>query len=83
MCLFLDLNRNAILTPDFTPSLRGLGKLNNVAFLDEFTYQRKEAEQKAICSFFFSLFQDLETGQMQTDSHSNSRASDRHFHSST
>lgn len=64
MCLFLDLNKKATLTPDFIQRLRGLGKLNNITFLDEFTNQCKKTKQKAICSFFFSLFHDLKTGWM-------------------
>lgn len=62
MCLFL--KKKEILTPDFTQSFRGLGKLNDITFLDEFTYQYKKTEQKAICSFFFSLFHDLKVGRM-------------------
>ena len=63
MCLFLDVNKKKeILTPDFIQRLGGLGKLNNITFLDEFTNQRKKTKQKAICSFFFSLFHDLKTG---------------------
>lgn len=62
MCLFLTLNKRETLTPDFIQRLRGLGKLNDITFLDEFTNQCKKTKQKAICRFFFSLFHDLKTG---------------------
>lgn len=62
MCLFLTLNKRETLTPDFIQRLRGLGKLNDITFLDEFTNQCKKTKQKAICCFFFSLFHNLKTG---------------------
>lgn len=64
MYLFLDLSKKGKLTPDFTQSLSGFGKLNNITFLDKFSYQCKKIKQKAICSFFFSFFHDLKTRQM-------------------
>lgn len=82
MCLFLDLKKKTILTPDFTQSLRGLGELNNITFLDEFTYQCEKTKQKAICSFFFSLFHDLKTGWMQINQDNNCKAFDGHFYPS-
>lgn len=52
-----------ILTPDFIQRLGGLGKANDVTFLDELTDQCEKSKEQAICSLFFRLLYDLTQGE--------------------